>query len=189
MSEKKHKRTFLHTFISERKQVGAVAPSSMFLVRSMCNKIDFSGAKTIVELGPGTGVFTSELLKRASDDCTIILFELNPTFLRLLNEKFDDPRLIVLDRSAEDILDVLAEKGISEVDAILSSLPLTVIPEKIRMRIVSRAHEALKTEGMYVQYQYSLSAKKLLERKFGKLKMGFVPLNIPPAFVYLGSKS
>ena len=188
MPKKRHNRKFLSTFFSERKQVGAVAPSGRFLVNSMCNKINFAKADVILELGPGTGVFTVELLKRAKSDAKIILLELNETFYELLKDKFTDPRIEVLFRSADEILEVLEERGIKKVDAILSSLPLTVIPDEIKKEIVEQSYSALKKTGIYVQYQYSLSAKKLIESSFGKLKIGFVPINIPPAFVYLGVK-
>ncbi|MEO9533264.1 MAG: rRNA adenine N-6-methyltransferase family protein [Crocinitomicaceae bacterium] len=188
MPEKRHNRRFLSTFFSERKQVGAVAPSSRFLVKSMCNKIDFKNADVILELGPGTGVFTVELLKRAKPTTKIILLELNETFYELLKDRFNDPRIEVLYRSADEIEDVLKERNIEKVDAILSSLPLTVIPKEVKERIVSQSYEALKEGGTYVQYQYSLNAKKLLTETFGKLKMGFVAINVPPAFVYLAKK-
>lgn len=189
MSEEKHNRKFLSTFFSERKQVGAVAPSSRFLVNAMCNKIDFENAKVIVELGPGTGVFTTEILKRARKDCKIFLLELNATFIDILNQKFDDPRLEIMNRSAEDIIELPEEFGFQYVDAILSSLPLTVIPERIKKRIIINSYNVLKPGGVYTQYQYSLNAKRLLELKFGKLSVGFVPVNIPPAFVYTGIKA
>ncbi len=188
MAKKKTKGKFLSTFFSERKQVGAVAPSSRFLVKSMCDKIDFENAEVILELGPGTGVFTSELLKRSKENTKIITLELNEDFYNHLTEKFDDNRLEILFRSADEIEDILKERGIEKVDAILSSLPLTVIPKEIKNEIVSQSFEALKENGIYVQYQYSLNAKKLLERTFGKMKMGFVAVNMPPAFVYLGTK-
>lgn len=189
MSEEvKHKGRFLKTFFKERKQVGALAPSSRFLVRKMCNKIDFSTAKNIVELGPGTGVFTEELLKRSSKDCRIFVIELNEEFFNFLQKKFDDPRITLLRESADNIDRILAEHNVEHADAILSSLPLAVIPDQVRKRIVIKSYEVLKQGGVYVQYQYSLNAKKLLEMKFGKLEMGFVAVNIPPAFVYLGTK-
>jgi len=188
MSEKKHKRRFLSTFFSERKQVGAVAPSSRFLVNTMCNKINFKEADVILELGPGTGVFTTEILKRAKPNSKIILFELNETFFQLLVDKYNDPRIEVLYSSADEILDVLKERKIEKVDAILSSLPLTVIQEEVKEKIMEQSFSCLKENGTYVQYQYSLNAKKLLTKTFGKLKMGFVPANIPPAFVYLARK-
>lgn len=188
MAEKKHSKTFLNTFFAEKKTVGAVAPSSRFLVNYMCNRIDFSKAKYILELGPGTGVFTSEILNRANKDCKIILLELNQTFYEILKSKFDDDRLIIVNTSADEIEDILKEYNIPYVDAILSSLPLTVIPEIIKKRIVIASFNALKENGVYIQYQYSLNAKKLLELKYGKLKIGLVPINIPPAFVYTGTK-
>ena len=85
---KKNKGNFLKTFFKERKQVGALAPSSKFLVKKMCDKIDFSTAKNIVELGPGTGVFTEEILKRANPDCKIFVIELNTEFYEYLKNKF-----------------------------------------------------------------------------------------------------
>lgn len=184
----KNKGHFLRTFFRERKQVGALAPSSRFLVKKMCDKIDFSTAKNLVELGPGTGVFTEELLKRAPKDCRIFVIELNLEFYNFLKEKFNDPRIILLRESADSLDRILKEHGVDQADAILSSLPLAVIPDQIKKRIVIKSYDVLKAGGVFVQYQYSLNAKKLLEMKFGKLKMAFVPVNIPPAFVYLGIK-
>ncbi len=185
---KAHKGNFLKTYFKERKQVGALAPSSRFLVKKMCDKIDFETAKNIVELGPGTGVFTTELLKRASKDCRIFVIELNEEFYNFLSKKFSDPRIVLLKESADNLDAILASHGAEKADAILSSLPLAVIPDQIRKRIIIKSYDALREGGIYVQYQYSLNAKKLIEKKFGKLKMGFVAINIPPAFVYLGIK-
>lgn len=188
MAEKKHNRTFINTFFAERKTVGAVAPSSRFLVNSMCNKIDFKGARCIIELGPGTGVFTTELLKRAPENCKIVLIELNDTFFDILVKKFSDKRLIIVNASADEIEAIMKEHQLPTADAVLSSLPLTVIPEMIKKRIVIGTYNALRKGGVYVQYQYSLNAKKLLELKYGRLRVNFVPVNIPPAFVYTGIK-
>lgn len=186
--EGKNKAKFLKTFIKERKQVGALAPSSRFLVKKMCDKIDFTTAKNIVELGPGTGVFTEELLARANKDCKIFVIELNEAFCTFLANKFSDDRIILVRESADNIDSILKDHGVEEADAILSSLPLAVIPDQIRKRIIIKSYEVLKKGGVYVQYQYSLNAKKLLELKFGKLQLSFVAANIPPAFVYLGTK-
>ena len=39
-------------------------------------------------------------------------------------------------------------------------------------------------DGVYVQFQYSLNAHKLLKKKFNKVTLDFTPINMPPAFVY-----
>ena len=185
---KANSRKFLSTFFKERKQVGAVAPSSKFLIKRMCDKIDFAKAKHIIELGPGTGVFTTEILKRALPDARIYIFELNTTFYELLKEKINDPRVVIYNKSADE-LDVIAkEHGVKQVDAVLSSLPLAVIPDRVKKRILLKSYEALKCGGVFVQYQYSLHSKKLLRLCFPKMRIEFTAINIPPAFVYVATK-
>lgn len=189
MSQTKgHNKKFLKTFFQDRKHVGAVAPSSRFLVNKMCSQIDFKNAKVILELGPGTGVFTRELLDRMTKDCKLFVFELNNEFYNMLKSEFDDPRIVLLNRSADEINLVLEEYNIKKVDAVLSSLPLAVLPDRIKKKIVISSWFALNEGGKYLQYQYSLNAKKLLQMKFGRLKIHFVPVNVPPAFVYVGTK-
>ena len=85
--EKAHKRHFFKTYLKERKQIGSLMPSSRFLVKKMCRKIDFSTATNIIELGPGTGVFTKEILNMARKDAKIFVFELNEDFFELLSQK------------------------------------------------------------------------------------------------------
>lgn len=185
---KPQRRKFLKTFFKEHKQVGAVAPSSRFLVKKMCDKVNFKKAKVIIELGPGTGVFTKEILKRADAETKIFVFELNEDFYKILSDKYNDNRMVLVNGSAEEMETVLKKHGIEKADAVISSLPLTVIPEPSKTNIVKSAHSVLKNEGVYVQYQYSLSAKKLLESFFGKLNMRFALINVPPAFIYIGTK-
>jgi phospholipid N-methyltransferase len=188
IEQKKPKKKFFKTYLKERKQVGAFAPSSKFLVKKMCDKIDFDKARVIVELGPGTGVFTKEILKRAHHDAKIFVFELNEDFYKFLLEKYPDPRVILLHESADQVKEILSQHNINEADAVLSSLPLAIIPDTVKHKILDSAHEVLNEKGVFVQYQYSLNAKKLIEKRFGKLKIGFVPLNFPPAFIYCGYK-
>lgn len=186
--EKSHNRKFLSTFFKERKQVGAVAPSSRFLVKKMCDKIDFTKSKIIVELGPGTGVFTTEILKRASADSKIFVIELNDNFYELLTQKIQDPRVILVKASADQLDLILEEHGVIQVDAILSSLPLAVIPDQTKKKILIKAYESLRCGGVYVQYQYSLASKRLIKMCFPKMKISFTSINLPPAFIYIGVK-
>ena len=46
----------------------------------MVDAIDFDVAKCIVELGPGTGSFTKEIMKRKKKRTTFILIEINEVF-------------------------------------------------------------------------------------------------------------
>ena len=53
--------------------VGSVLPSSRFLSKKMLQPIQFATANVIVELGPGTGVFTKALLKAMPQDSQLLV--------------------------------------------------------------------------------------------------------------------
>ena len=154
----------------------------------MCRKIDFDTAEIIVEYGPGNGVFTKKLLKKAKPNTKLFVFELNEHFYNILKAKFNDPRMILLNQGAETLPEVLKEHNIEKVDAILSSLPLAMIPKEIKNIILDNSHEYLRKDGIFLQYQYSLNAKNDVKERYGKLKVNLIPINVPPAFVYKGIK-
>ena len=74
------KTAFLKQFWQEKKMVGAMSPSSKYLAHKMLRNIDFKKAKVIIELGPGTGIFTKKILEFMQPDAKLLVFELNDTF-------------------------------------------------------------------------------------------------------------
>ena len=46
----------------------------------------------------------------------------------------------------------------------------------------------IKKDGKFVTFQYSLDLYKYLKRKYKKVEVKFVPINIPIAFVYVCTK-
>jgi len=178
------KTAFLKQFWQEKKMVGAMSPSSKYLAHKMLRNIDFKKAKVIVELGPGTGVFTKKILELMEPDAKLLVFELNDTFYEHLKEEITDQRMILIHDSAEFIQKYLNEAGFIHVDYIVSSLPLAVFPSKLKTNIINESYETLKNQGKYIQFQYSLNSKRLLEERFDAVHLAFTPLNFPPAFVY-----
>jgi phosphatidylethanolamine/phosphatidyl-N-methylethanolamine N-methyltransferase len=179
----KARSTFLREFLKRGNKVGSVAPSSRFLVRKMVAHLDLKHAKVVVELGPGEGCITREIVKRLGPDTHLFVFEMNTQFVEefLL---FDNPHVHVINDSAEHIRKYVEEAGFTQVDYIISSLPLTIFPVELKEKIISEAVSLLKAGGIYRQYQYSTSALKLLKSRFTKVKLDYTPFNIPPAFVY-----
>jgi len=175
---------FLGEFFKERRVVGAISPSSKFLMKKMVAPIDFQKADVIVELGPGNGVFTKGILERMKQTTKLFSFELNTPFYEHMVATIDDKRLVLINDTAEKIDEYLEQHGIGKVDYIVSSLPFTVIPKEIKLPIIDKCVKQLKDDGMFIQFQYSLNAKKLLSSKFSQKKIDFSALNFPPAFVY-----
>ena len=183
------KRNFIKQFFKDKKMVGAVSPSTRFLGEKMLENIDFNTSKLIIELGPGTGIFTDEIIKRMANDAVLLTFELNDNFYESLAERIHDPRVTIIHDSAEFVQKYIDElAGGAKADVVVSSLPLMVFPENLRNAVVDVSHDCLKKNGIYVQFQYSLQSKKLLESKYKDVSIRFTIKNFPPAFVYTCNK-
>ncbi len=175
------KRNFLKQFWKDKQMVGAIIPSTRFLGEKMLENIDFNNVRSIVELGPGTGVFTDLIIERLGPDARLYVFELNEAFHQSLEKRIKDERVSVIHDSAEYISKYTGE---DPVDVIVSSLPLMVFPDDLRKRVIQESFNILKRKGKYVQFQYSLQSKKLLEATFTNVNVRFTLKNFPPAFVY-----
>jgi phospholipid N-methyltransferase len=109
---------------------------------------------------------------------------LNEEFYLQLNEEFNQPNIVIIHDSAEQILKYLKEFNFENADIVISSLPLANFDEDLRSLLLNKIYESLNEEGKFIQFQYSLQSKKALKSLFQEVKIGFTALNIPPAFVY-----
>ncbi|HLW30547.1 MAG TPA: rRNA adenine N-6-methyltransferase family protein [Brumimicrobium sp.] len=185
----KKNNNFLKEFFKERKTVGAISPSSKSLTKKMLKNVDFKNANVIVEYGPGTGVFTRRIIESMNPDAKLYVFELHEPFFVSLKKEFEnDKRVQVINDSAVNVRKYLELDNKKYADVIISSLPLTNFDQKLTMRILKSAEIALKPEGQYIQFQYSLNARKLLIKIFSSISIQFTANNLPPAFVYTCKK-
>ena len=178
------KFNFFREAIKNYKTSGTIAPSSRYLANKMLKKIDFSKAEVIIELGPGDGAITHAILDKIKSDAVLICFEINDAFYEEL-KKIKHPQLTVLKASAEEINSEIAKLGYKKASHIISSLPLTIIPKEISHRILLESYQILNNNGLFIQFQYSLTYYKKLKEIFGNnIKLSFEILNFPPAFIY-----
>ncbi len=164
--------------------VGSMIPSSRFLAAKMLNHIPINDSKVIVELGPGTGVFTEKIIKKLGENTQLIVIELNDDFFKALKEKIIHPNIHLKHDSADQIVHYLNELGFEKADLIISSLPLANFPTELRNRLLLNAKKCLASDGKFVQFQYSVQSLRAFKRIFNTVKVNFTPLNFPPAFVY-----
>lgn len=169
--------------IKSFKTSGTITPSSKVLIKALLAPIDFTAARCIIELGPGTGCVTRSILDRMHPDCVLICFEVNSDFIGQL-EALQDSRLRVVNACASSIRTILDDLDIVEVDHIVSSLPLALIDDEVVKRILESVRANLREGGRYLQYQYSLSNYAELKPIFKNVKLDFTFRNMPPAFVY-----
>ena len=118
--------SFFLAWLANPLRVGAVSPSSRALADAITAEITPSCAP-IIELGPGTGVFTRSLIARGIPEDQLALIEYSGDFARRLTRGF--PRAHVLRMDAARLRDVELFDG-ERAGAVVSGLPLLLMPPK-----------------------------------------------------------
>jgi phospholipid N-methyltransferase len=173
----------LRKFVSNAKSVATVAPSSRILSRAILRGIDWSKTRCVVELGAGTGPVTRQLVKIALPGVRLVVNEFDPDFCRLLREKF--PSVDVVEGDARALGEVLAKRGITQVDYVLSGLPLTHFAEADRAAVIDQAGATLSPNGEFRQLTTApWLYRGLYRRYFRDVSFRLVMRNLPPGGVY-----
>ncbi len=184
--------TFVYQFFKGPGTVGAIAPSSQALAKTMLRPVEFSAAPVIVELGPGTGPITDEIARNLALSSNYIGIEVNEEFVAILRSRF--PHLKFFHSSAEDIKQILSANGMQFVDVIISSLPWASLPIDQQDRIFAAMLQCLRPGSLFISFAYLQGLllpaarvfRKRLHNEFSTVKTSsIVWRNIPPALAYI----
>lgn len=178
---------FLGKFLRHGTAIASLAPSSRWLARATVRNVDWSRSRIVVELGAGTGPITRVIAERARPETRVLVVERDPDFLQRLHERFEAvANLEIIDADACDLGRLLAERGIQQVDHIISGLPVPSFSQPRQRQLFRAVREALSPEGSYNQItELALVYWPLYRRYFGSVEFVFEPRNLPPAGAYL----
>ena len=175
---------FIRSWIERPLTIGAVAPSSKMLARTMARYVDPHSDGPVVELGPGTGPVTAALVEAGVDPARLVLVEFNPAFCRILRARYPDARLVQGDAySMRRLLETLL---LQPAAAVVSGLPLVTKPIKQRLRLIRDAIDLMAPGAPFVQFTYSVAAP--LPKRLGGFSVEAserIWMNIPPARVWV----
>ena len=186
---------FLRQFVRSPQTVGAIMPSSRALADTMLAPVDFTRAGMIVEFGPGTGAFTRAIASRLAPGSRYLGIELNADFVRSLRRSL--PGLDFVHGSVADTTSILADRGISQVDAIICGLPWATLPISLQDTVFRAIDLALAPGGVFVTFGYLQSLvlppawalRRRLRHNFATVERSAVVWgNVPPAFAYICRK-
>ncbi|MDP2120347.1 MAG: hypothetical protein Q8K28_10630 [Hoeflea sp.] len=165
-------------------RVGAVAPSSAALAQAVTAGMSAADGP-VIELGPGTGVFTHALLNRGIAPDRIAAIEAGERFAIALALLHPDITVICADAARLRHLTPFAPAG---AGAIICGLPLLSMPPSKVMRILAGSFAALRPGGTVRLFTYGsrCPVPKAIRLRLGLVaqRTAFVALNIPPATVY-----
>lgn len=176
---------FFKGFLRNPREVASVIPSSRFLTRRVLECGEVAAAKVIIELGPGTGVLTQQILARMPKDAKLIAVEINRDFAGLLEKQFPDPRFTVFHGCATDLENALAKAGASKADLVVSGIPFSTLERGVGRATAEAARRVLSDEGRFVAYQFRSHVARIAEPVFGPAETHSGFWNIPPMKIYV----
>ena len=177
--------TFLAGFLRHPKEVGSVIPSSRTLIRRILQFGGVEEARTIVELGPGTGVITKPMLRAMPADSRVVGMEINPLYIRTLREDIADPRFTVHEGAVIGLPEALGKIGTETADLVISGIPFSTLERAEAIRTLENVRDHLAPGGRFLAYQFRSEVKRLADPVFGPGETHQGYWNIPPMRIYV----
>ncbi|HEY0662931.1 MAG TPA: phospholipid methyltransferase [Lysobacter sp.] len=176
--------TFLCQWMIAPRRVGAIAPSSRSLAELITREIG-PCQEPVIELGAGTGIFTSQLIARGVRESELVLVEMGEKFARGLSRTFPEAHVNRIDAQR---LHRLQTSSLRSAGAVVSGLPLLSMSPLQVARILRGAFKHLRSDGAFYQFTYGPGCpvpRAMLERFGLKARfLGKTLTNVPPASVY-----
>ncbi len=180
-------------FLRHPWQVGAICASSEVLGRKITENAGIESAPLVVELGPGTGVFTREVLKKRQGlkNGRFLVLELDGKLCGDLRKKF--PGLELYHENALRLPALLKERNLAPADVIIAGLPWAIFPENLQLELLESIRESLAPGGYFLTFAYIQGVLLPAGKRFrNQLSASFASVktspviwrNLPPAFIY-----
>ncbi len=169
-------------------QVASICPSSQALLDWIGDRDCIRAATNVVDLGPGVGGTTAEILKRARCDCRVLAIEKTSEFIEPL-QSLSDRRLIVEEDDAVGLERLLRTHQMPKPDVIVSGIPFSSLSPEIAQSIMQSIYRNLADDGTFVAYQLRNHVAKYANRHFGNPESKqWVLWNLPPLRVFTWRK-
>ena len=158
--------TFLRELPKSFSQIGAMLPSSPHLGKLMVRPISSSHLSSshrplrILEVGPGTGPFTRQILSLMGPKDELVVCEVNTRFMRQLKTSFRKNKDFQRNRERvhfflgpiQDIAD--SPHALEQFDVIVCSLPFLIFSPSVVTEIFSLFESLLKKGESLTFFQY-----------------------------------
>jgi len=170
---------FFKRLLANPLRVGYIVPSSPFLTRKTAGRIDFSKPRVVVELGPGEGCHTRQIVRRMNPASKLILIELDTHFAEHLRKQFaNDPRVVVVQGDALYLPETLEQLGYVSPDYIVSGIPFTIMERNLRESLLASIARAMGANSIFITYQFSLQLSE--HQLFDLKRREHCLFNVPP---------
>lgn len=170
---------------------GAIFPSSPALARRIVRMAGVANASRVVEIGPGTGAFTSEILACLPVESRFYAVERNAAFVRHLRHRF--PTAQILEGCATNLSDLLRSNNLEDAESLVSGLPWANFNPALQTQILTSIRSMMSPGAVFTTFAYfgphwlptGRKFRAVLHEMFSVVETSPVEIrNFPPAFVY-----
>lgn len=184
MKEKiKEDLKFLQGWVKKPGKVGAIVPTGKYAARAMAEALPIEIDLPVLELGPGTGVITKELLRRGIAPEKIVSIEYSQEFYDHLVGKY--PNVSFIRGDAFNLKETLGKFSDTRFAGVIGAIPLLNVPKEDRIRLIADALARVHGDGPLVQISYG--PKPPIGRipgKFSVEKHARIIRDVPPAGIW-----
>ena len=175
---------FFRSWVRDPLCAGAIAPSSRRLADLITAEITPASAP-IIELGPGTGVFTRALVARGIPEDRLALVECDSNLAHLLQLKFPVARVLCLDAAR---LSNVCPFDSECAGAVISGLPLLSMSLRKVIAILDASFRHMRPGATFYQFTYGprcpVPCATLNRLGLKATRLGVTFANVLPAAVY-----
>jgi phosphatidylethanolamine/phosphatidyl-N-methylethanolamine N-methyltransferase len=175
---------FFQAWLRDPLRVASLTPSGPALADLITSEIS-PETGPVIELGPGTGVFTRALIARGVRQQDIALVEFGSEFAAALHHLYPEARTLWMDATRLRHVDLFDGRP---AGAVISGLPLLSMPAGKVAAILSGAFRKMRREGSFYQFTYGprcpVQRRVLDHLGLAAVRIGGTLANIPPASVY-----
>lgn len=177
---------FLRALIANPRAVGAVAPSSVSLVRAIAAQVDPSQPGPVLELGAGTGAVTRGILARGVSQDRLTVIEYNSELAKSIAAQFGGVH--VINGDAFDLETTLTRPCSQPFIAVVSGIPLLNYPPVKRRSLLDAAFGRAAAGAPFIQFSYGFQSPIPAADDIDVTMAAFVWKNLPPARVWVYRK-
>ncbi|MGC4409817.1 methyltransferase domain-containing protein [Rhizobium rosettiformans] len=170
------------------KLVGAIVPTSSVTAKRMASVIEPKSGSPVLELGPGTGVITKQILARGVPAEKIVSVEYSEDFYRRLVEDYAGVNFIHGD--AFDLKNILGDFADKTFDCVISAVPMLSFPMEARIQLLEDLLSRIPEGRPVVQITYGPVSPIIAKPdRYHIQHFDFVVRNIPPAQLWIYRKA
>jgi phosphatidylethanolamine/phosphatidyl-N-methylethanolamine N-methyltransferase len=150
-------REFFRQFRQRYDTTGSVLPSSRVLARALTRPMrQHAGPRRVLEVGPGTGAVTREIVRQLRPDDRLDIVEINADFVDLLRRRFDEEPAFRRRRHQTRVIHspIQDVDGQAAYDFMISGIPLNNFAPPLVEEIFESYRRLLRLAGTLSFFEY-----------------------------------